>query len=431
MKLRRFLLIFLIFALFFTTVACSQSADSWLSSVMSFFGQGQAGSGSLSANQLAQQIADAVRSDSNVTDAFNNIPDKQKDGLSLDEFQQYVRFLRRGVAGAVTSFSEMTEGELEMVQQKIVNRLPEQADQLADLAGYWIHFQERENFPGKIGVYVRQPQNQAADLFADWVRRILELKDLAALYFDAIDRHDQEALAFLLQSADLPNEVIQIRADRLIDFYSNNITSRSAEFRLTYAEIDGIGFEEFGIINPDQSQSVSRQIELLRRPDSGFYIDDILPEVMQAQDQMIYYDNQQLLQLGFLDSGEPVQVQSGDLESIIGPPLLHDDTVCVTTSSGVQRLSLEYDSALELRAEGACFRHSRWSGQIKYLRLESPNTRLGSGLKPGDTKDKLLLKYPFIEEAGYLIRSKLDKGNIKLRFIMEDEKIAAIELTVN
>jgi|LSQX01.2.fsa_nt_gb hypothetical protein len=431
MKLHRLIALLIIFVLVFSTTACSQSNDSWLTGYLSFFGQGQAGGGNLTANQLAQKIADAVRNDSNVTDAFNTIPDRQRDGLSLDEFQQYVRFLRRGVAGAVTSFSEMTTEETEKARQKVLDRLPEQEEQLADLAGFWIHFQERENFPGQIGIYVRQPQNQAADLYSDWVRRILELKDLAALYFDALERHDQAALAFLLETVELPEKVVQIRAGRLIDFYSNNITSRSAEFKLTHAEIDSIGFEEFGIINPDKSQSVSRKIELMRRPGGGFFIDDILPEVMQPEDQTIFFQNQQLMQIGFFDSGEPVQVQSGDLESIIGPPLLHDDTVCVTTGSGVQRLNLQYASALELRAEGSCFRHSRWSGQIKFLRLENPDTSLGSGLRPGDTKDTLLQQYPFAEEAGFIIRSQLDRGSIKLRFIMEDEKIAAIELTVN
>ena len=41
---------------------------------------------------------------------------------------------------------------------------------------------------------------------------ILELKDLAALYFDALERHDQAALAFLLETAELPEKVVQIRA---------------------------------------------------------------------------------------------------------------------------------------------------------------------------------------------------------------------------
>ena len=184
----------------------------------------------------------------------------------------------------------------------------------------------------------------------------------------------------MLQPQDLPDDIIELRAERLIHFYRYNITSRSAEFKVTHARIDRIGFEEFGIINPDQSQAVSRKIELVRQPDGSYFIDDILPEVMDDDDLQVYFQDKPLLQMGQTEDGEPVQVRSGDLESIIGTPVVHDDTVCVTAANGVQRLDLTYQS-LELKAEGTCFRHSRWNGKVTYLKLNTPDCSIGSGLE--------------------------------------------------
>jgi hypothetical protein len=433
MKLMRRLALLLCVSLLLAITACSSGGESWLGDLteqMRTIGRRQPNSGILTVHELVQKIADAIQNDANVTSAYESIPDRQRDGLTLDQFQQYIRLLRRGVSGNVTSFSEMSDDDISAVRDQIENQLPDQADRVSDLSGFWIHYQESGRVADKFAIYVREREGQSPDICGAWVLQILDLQDLATLYFDALDRYDEDALSFLLQPRDLPDDIIALRAARLIRFYRYNITTRSAEFKVIYARIDRIGFEEFGIINPDQSQAVSRKIELVRQPDGGYFIDDILLEVMNGEDLQVYYQDLLLLQMGQAEDGEPVQIRSGDLESIIGAPVVHDDTVCVTAANGVQRLDLTYQS-LELKAEGSCFRHSRWNGQVTYLKLITPDCSIGSGLSPGDSLDDLLRQYPFAREAGYVIRGKSDTGNITLRFIVDDEQIEAIELTLS
>jgi hypothetical protein len=55
---------------------------------------------------------------------------------------------------------------------------------------------------------------------------VLDLADLATLFFDALERSDGEALAVLLATQPYPDDILDLRAQRLIGFYRNNITSR-------------------------------------------------------------------------------------------------------------------------------------------------------------------------------------------------------------
>ena len=433
MRLRRFLALAACLLLILGNAGCTGARESWLDDFaeqLRTLGQRQANTRYLTVHQLVQKLADAMRHDNNVMPAYDGIPERQKDSLSRDQFQQYVRFLRRGISGTISSFSEMSEPEIERIRAEIGQQLPGLAENINDLSGFWIHYQEAGRIEEKFAVFVRDREGQHPDLYGDWVGQILDLQDLATLYFDALDRLDTDALAVLLQPRDFPEDVLKIRADKLIRFYRSNIATRSSEFKLTHARPDRIGFEAFGIINPDRTQSVSRKIEMVRQADGSYLIDDVIPEVIHEDDLQINFKDIWLLQFGQTDEGEPVQVHSGELESIIGAPIVHNDSVCTTTASGTQRMELTYQG-LRLKAEGNCFRHSRWNGLVSNLVLTGTVFSLGSGLSPGDSEADLLRLYPGAREADYVIKGKTDYGDASLAFTLRNGKIASIELTLH
>ncbi|MEA4888721.1 MAG: hypothetical protein VB070_04565 [Clostridiaceae bacterium] len=398
--------------------------DSWRS-----FGQGQANNGMLSDYELIQKTADAISSKSDIASTYDSIPAKQLDGLSQDQFQQYIEFLRRGISGELASFSQMSDAEETEIKEEILARLPEQKTLVANLQGFWLYYQESGRDEAKFGVFIQSSKDQPAGISKEWVERILDLQDLSSLYFDAIDQSDTAALAVLLKPQALSQDILNLRAQRIIDFYQNNISSRSSDFKLTYARMDGIGFDELGITNPDQSQSVSRSIELVGQPDRSCRIIDVIPDVINTADFQVYYTDKYLMQIGQYIKDEPVQIKSRDLESIIGAPLLHDDTTCTTAANGTQRLILSYQS-LDLKAVGSCFRHSRWNGQIIDIKIHDQACHIGSGLRPGQTVEDILSVYPFANETGYIVRGNTDAGAVQLHFTIEQDVISAIELTL-
>ncbi len=388
--------------------------------------QRQPGARQLSAHQLVQKIADTLRNSSDVTKTYESIPEAQKDQLTLDQFQQYLTLLRKGIPGSIVSFSLMTGHELEEVQESIRQQLPDQADLIESLVGFWIHYRGVGQSEKRFALYVHQQEGQAATLSGAWIQQIIDLHQFSLLYFDALNRADQEALTFLLGEQAYSPDILAIRAARLIAFYRDNINSQTDEFLLTHARIDSIGFEAFGITNPDGSQSVSRTMTMVQAGPDRYQVIDVLPETVHSEDLIVLYDSKQLFVFGQEDEAND-QVRSGDLESIIGTPLLHDDRVCQTLASGIQKMELTY-GPLRLKAEGTCFRHSRWSGRVTEIELIETACSIGSGLHPNVSVERLLTLYPFAREAGYTISGQSDQGRVQIRFVVDGDRVKQIIL---
>ena len=382
----------------------------------------------LSVHGLVQKVADAIRNDSDTELAYNSIPDKQLDGVTLDQFQQYITFLRRGVAGDVTSFGQMNESELSEIRGQILTRLPAQQVLVDSLQGFWLYYQEIGRIEEQFGIFVKAAAGDTPTLSGEWIRKILDFKDLTGLYFDAIYANDIKTLSVLYKPLQLSDEILTLRAEKIVDFYQNSISTRSTDFRLAYARIDSIAFDEYGITNPDKTQTGSRTLSMVNQPDGSIQIHDIIPEVIKTKDLQIYFNDKYLLKLGEYNDGEPVRVRSSELESIIGAPKVHDDTNCITAANGSQKLTLDY-GGLNLKADGSCFfRHSRWDGQIKELELLSDAYRLASGLRTGMSEVEILKLYPFANETDYNLTGLSDSGPVRIQFIREAGIITSIKM---
>lgn len=423
----------LILAMVLSLTGCrddNEGLDRLIPDAIKSWGEAQASNDLLSAHELVQKVADAIRNGNDTEMAYKSIPAKQLDSVTLDQFQQYITFLRRGVAGDVTSFAQMSEEEVVEIRTRILERLPEQQVLVDGLQGFWLYYQVVGRIEEKFGIFVQAPEEGVPSLSGEWIKQILDFKDFSGLYFNAIYTGDEDTMTVLYEPVGLSKDILNLRAERIIDFYQNNISTRSIDFRLVYARIDGIAFEEYGITNPDKTQSNSRTLELIGLPDGRIRIFDILPEVINTKDLQVYFNDKYLLKLGEYDDGEPVRIRSSELESIIGAPVLHDDTTCQTATNGSQRLQLQYDGLL-LSADGSCFRHSRWNGQITEIILQSDAYRLGSGLSSGVTEEDILRLYPFINETDYVLTGFSDGGPVQVRFIREAGIMTAIELKLD
>ena len=227
----------------------------------------------------------------------------------------------------------------------------------------------------------------------------------------------------------MPSDLLQIKAQRIIDFYRNNVSSRTSEFRLTHLRIDSIGFEAFGITNPDQTQSVSRIIELSAAENNRYFIHDVIPDVLNALDLNLFFDEQYLFQFAEAVDGQSLLVRSNHFESIVGESLVHDDTNCESTGN-IQRFTLEYDS-LQIRVEGTCFRHSRWEGLVQKIILYDDRCRLGSGLRPGHSLNDVLRRYPFADDTDFQISGRFAGGFVRMKIHMSGDIVEQIELSLS
>ncbi len=380
----------------------------------------------MSAYELAEELANAIRDAKDIATVYAAIPAGQRTGLSLDQFQQYIKLLRRGMPGNILSFSPLSATDVADTRKKILERLPGET-QADELLGFWIHYLEAGRTEGQFAIYIHQHEGLAY-LSADWIKRILNLADFSTLYFDAIDKGDTEALAALLQTGTWPKSVRLAKARQIIEYYQHNVSTGSDEYQITHIRIDSLAFEEYGITNPDQSKSASRTIELLAMPGGRFGISDSIPAILQADDIRIRFNGQNLLDFIQADTGQPPIVRSANIENLLGPPLLHDDTNCQETTAGTRRLTLAYQN-LNLNVLGTCSKHQYWTGQITRLNWENPACSLTSGISPGLSIYALLELYPSADANNYEIVGYYAKGTVHLKMTIQNDRIAGIEMS--
>ena len=381
---------------------------------------------------LVQRIVDSIRSDNDIETLFQSIPSRQRQNISLDQYQQYIKLLRRGIAGDISSFSIMSLDELETMRSDMILQRPDQEDLINNMRGVWLYFREIGRFEEKFAIFLKQAEDNPPELSSEWISQILYLSEVSTLYFDAIDHSDADALAVLLQheQPDKKKDILNVKASRIIDFYQHNIGTRSSEFRVLQARIDRLQYEAFGAASQVRQTAVSRVIEFRSLSDLRYEINDTIPDTIQQLDLNVLFSEQHLFKLASVDSErQPEIIRSNVFESIVGEPDEHDDSNC-TTIGNVQRLTLEYES-MDITVEGTCFRHSRWEGSVRSVLIHDNRTRLGSGLRPGQTANDILRRYPFADETDYVITGQFEGGPVQLNFIVdEDDIIEAIELTL-
>lgn len=388
--------------------------------------------GYLSLYSLIQKLVDSIRSENELTTAFSSIPERQRDGISLDLYEQYIRLIRRAITGEIGSFSVMSDDDIALYQEEMLIQRPDQADLIQSLTGVWLYFRETGRQEEKYPIFLETPDDGPALLSHSWVEQTQQLADVSSLYFDAIDRSDQEALAVLLQIAepDKPLDLMKIKAARIISFYQDSISTRTTEFKVLQARMDTIVYEAFGIIQPNQNTAVSRTIELKSKPQRGYEINDTISDNLREIDLSLFFSEQFLFRFAAIDDdGQLDQIRSNYFESLVGTPFEHTDENCSTVGN-IQRLELEYEM-LDLIVEGSCFRHSRWDGVVQNIVIHSPMTRLGSGLRPGQSVYEILRRYPFADETDYIIQSRFNGYLVKIAFeITNENTIDAISLTL-
>ena len=98
-----------------------------------------ADNGNLSIYSLVQKVVDSIRADGETETMFSSIPSHQRGNLSLDEYQQYIRMLRRGITADISSFSLMTDEELLFYQEIMLEQRQDQQELIENMQGVWLY----------------------------------------------------------------------------------------------------------------------------------------------------------------------------------------------------------------------------------------------------------------------------------------------------
>lgn len=383
----------------------------------------------LSETELVQIMTEAIDERIPLDTAYRSIPEAQRDKLTEDEFQSYIRFLRRGVMDRVISFIAMNDETLRSIQEQIVASQPAQRDLALRTRGYWLNIGNERVILEQFAFYYQIDKDNNAYLDHNWISQLLQLSDFCRLYFDALDTRDAVAFNELLRPTILDDKARLAISSSLNSFYQFNVDTASNEFRMLTARIDGVTFDEGLTVGIGPNGSKTRTIGFSLNTDDQVIVDDRLPSELNQIDSEVYLDDNLLIRVGGDPNASFYTTNSSTLERRIGKPDFHDDTNCTIQPDGQSLIRLIYDG-IELTISGECQNHYYWKGHVISATITSPKFRLGSGLRTGNPADKLYESYPFISVGTRAATVITDSGEIELKASIVDQTVNALRLSV-
>ena len=385
--------------------------------------------GQMSEIELVQTMIRAIESDKNVDDAYLSIPEKQRPDISNELFHRYVRTLRRAVLAKVTGFAEVAPEESAALRKTIARNLPEWSETAGKPAstGYSTESGQTDD---RFALAIQHVQTDAAVVFR-LAKSSSDLADFAYLYFNALEVHDLQALAYLLAMGEKEPassstlNVLMTKARALDDFYTNNIHARTSEYRMLDLLPGTIVYEQSGIINRDGTTQSSRNVTF-NQQGGRYVVNDIVLDVLNLDDAIIYSDDRELIIVGGLSA--PETNSSYWLGKTLGTPLSVQPTQSRAASGSEDvRFTVAYPG-LTLNASGRYYDDKSWTGSIYYTEISDERYVLGSGLKVGMSVIELYERYPFARESGFVLSHKTPWGTVTLTVQVENGTIIKLIL---
>lgn len=376
----------------------------------------------LNSFMLAQRIAESINQQDQVTSLFQSIPDQQRQGILLDEYVQYIRLLRRVTTGSITSLIRINDADLAQLLQGL--------HFAANLKHEGFYFQSGQSNDENQRMAYFQQVDQDGTPYLDRapIVRALSLQNYAALYFDAIDRSDRDALAVLIRSGADTQEARLQKADRILTFYHSVVATASPAFRVAMVMPDRIVFVQNIYEDTARTKLGTRRMTIYADGAAGFIIDDSIPDTLKTADlKLMTSGGKTILDFSQLQNGQMPTVTSSQLGEIAGRVILHDSTTCIELPNGEHHMTAYYDGII-IEGIGRCDQHQYWRVKVTRITLTDSRFLTSSGLGTSQSINNLLLQYPFADENNGIISGTLDRYNINLEFGLENKMINRITL---
>lgn len=378
----------------------------------------------LSSYALAQIVSEAINSSDQTSVLYQSIPDRQRPAILLDDFVQYISLLRRGISGMITSLTRISQEEMAALFSDL--RFGTDLKHI----GFYLHYRPSGKQDETMAFFMQQAADGMPYLDKAPIAKALAMQNFAALYFDALDRSDREALSVLVSSKAETRAPRLTKADRILSFYQTEVVTASPSFQVNLLMPDRIIYAQQIYVDAEKTRIGTRSMTVFADGAAGFVIEDPIPDQLAVKDLQIMNQGKELFDLGTLSKGLLPQVTSSQVNALLGQPILHNDSTC-TVIEGNTRDMTAYYNGLIINGTGRCDKHQFWRVDLKTAALTNSSISLKNGLSVGDTLDTLLLQYPFIDDTNFQIQGSLGNYVLAALFEIDNQKISRITLMVS
>jgi len=378
----------------------------------------------VSRQELARLVSSAIMDKENVADSYSSIPDQQLDGMSYSVFYQYCDILRDMSSrhGKITAFRFLTDEETARFYSDSDKMAGENAVSMKSYSGLtMVELVYEEDFDKTNPCrFALQYKNGGYTLATDYATKAVEAYDYISHYFKMISDGNTAGLESIIKpmlTDDIYiSSVVTSKATYLIDYYKLHVKSPVREYKLKTFLPTLVSYEIPETIDASGENIISRTVNLFRRNDGSFYIEDTF--VSKGDEVSFCLGGTPVLHCGLTYS-------KADIITLFGDPVI--EMIDPNTKKGITQIMVSFNGIM-LRFEGSPSADGTWNSgrlvavSVYHNNADSPSATFDGRLFVGMNISELLLVYPMIDETGYVYTFETAEGTYKLEFEFDENK---------
>ena len=378
----------------------------------------------ISKQELARLVSTAIMNKDNVADSYSSIPEDQLDGMSYSVFYQYCDILRDMSSrhGKITAFKFLTDEETAKFYSDADKKAGDDAVSMKSYAGLTIvELIYEEDFDKTNPCrFALQYKNGTYTLANDYFTKSVEAYDYISHYFKMISDSNTAGLESIIKpmlTDDIYiSSVITSKASYLINYYKLHVKSSVRDYKLKAFLPTLVSYEIPETIDASGENIISRTVNLYRRNDGAFYIEDTF--VSKGDEVSYCLNGSPVLRCGLVYSKAAIQALFGD-------PVI--EMIGSSGKKGITEILISFNGVM-LRFEGSPSADGTWN-TARLVSISAYDSKSGLLSSTFDGKlfvgmniSELLLVYPMIDETGYVYTFETAEGTYKLEFEFDENK---------
>ncbi len=385
----------------------------------------------LDRQSLTRELVSCVTDTEKSGYVYNLIPTEQLDGMSFSTFDAYIKALARMIPSnfEVTSFRFLSDSERKEKIDGIRSFTDEFDTLLQDTYPVELIYKDEMDTDQPIYLYIQEDAGGTPYLSSRWVNGCMQIYDVAALYFQALQEQKTQAVAELLQDGQVPedgilsSQVIDYKAKELTEYYHIKVQSDYSEYRILVFNLGQFIFQQPKVLDAGSQDYQMRSVRFVRNGMSGVAIKDSVNKDLESQCLYLYYLGKRMIKIGDRADSKQFGELFGDPIMIARLPAA--DTTLNPTAD--KEISIYYSSAT-VTVLGNLYDDDTWDGRIVRIRLRTTDQdySLGTAIKAGMTRDELLMLYPFADQTDYVLETTIDEQRYEMSFTFADDAARTI-----
>ncbi|MCR4776492.1 MAG: hypothetical protein K5869_08960 [Saccharofermentans sp.] len=378
----------------------------------------------ISKQELARLVSSAIKDKENVADSYSSIPENQLDGMTYSVFYQYCDILRSMSSkhGRITAFRFLTDEETAKFYADADKMAGNNAISMKSYSGLtMVELIYEEDFDKSNPCrFALQYKDGAYTLANDYAAKAVEAYDYISHYFKMISDSNTAGLESIIKpmlTDDIYiSSVIKSKADYLIDYYKLHVKSSVKEYKLKTLLPTLVSYEIPETIDASGENIISRTVNLYRRNDGAFYIEDTF--ISKGDEVSFCLNGTPVLRCG-------LTYAKADILTLFGDPVI--EMVDSFSKEGIADIFISFNGVM-LRFEGSPTPDGTWSSarlvsiSVYDNNTGAPVSTFDGRLFVGMNISELLLVYPMIDETGYVYTFETTEGTYKLEFEFDENK---------